>query len=135
TVEEAGYDARPTAAGIAELLAAVPRLTPRLADATFVSAWAGLRPATSDGLPLLGRLPGWHGVTTATGHFRNGILLAPITGAAPAPAGPSRSSRCPTSTCRARAAAACPVITSISGAHGWRWPTIRKRWRRPVAAQ
>ena len=80
TVEEAGYDARPTAAGIAGLLAAVPRLTPRLTDATFVSAWAGLRPATSDGLPLLGRLPGWHGVTMATGHFRNGILLAPITG-------------------------------------------------------
>jgi len=80
TVEEAGYDARPTAAGIAGLLATVPRLTPRLAEATFVSAWAGLRPATSDGLPLLGRLPGWHGVTIAAGHFRDGILLAPITG-------------------------------------------------------
>jgi len=80
TVEEAGYDARPTAAGIAGLLATVPRLAPRLADATFVSAWAGLRPGTSDGLPLLGRLPGWHGVTIAAGHFRDGILLAPITG-------------------------------------------------------
>lgn len=80
TVEEAGYDARPTAAGIAGLLATVPRLTPGLADATFVSAWAGLRPATSDGLPLLGRLPGWRGVTIAAGHFRAGILLAPITG-------------------------------------------------------
>jgi len=80
TVEEAGYDARPTAAGIGRLLAMVPRLVPRLADATFESAWAGLRPATSDGLPLLGRLPGWHGVTIAAGHFRDGILLAPITG-------------------------------------------------------
>jgi len=80
TVEEVGYDARPTAAGIAGLLAIVPRLTPRLADATFVSAWAGLRPGTSDGLPLLGRLPGWRGVTIAAGHFRDGILLAPITG-------------------------------------------------------
>jgi glycine oxidase len=80
TVEDAGYDARPTAAGIAGLLAMVPRIAPRLADATFVSAWAGLRPGTSDGLPLLGRLPGWHGVTVAAGHFRDGILLAPITG-------------------------------------------------------
>ncbi|HXM51772.1 MAG TPA: glycine oxidase ThiO [Candidatus Binatus sp.] len=80
TVEEAGYDARPTAAGIAGLLALVPRLAPRLADATFASAWAGLRPGTSDGLPLLGRFPGWHGVSVAAGHFRDGILLAPITG-------------------------------------------------------
>ena len=53
---------------------------PRLADATFIDAWAGLRPGTSDGLPLLGRLPGWNGVTLAAGHFRDGILLAPITG-------------------------------------------------------
>ena len=80
TVEDAGYDARPTAAGIAGLLAMVPRIAPRLADATFSSAWAGLRPATSDGLPLLGRLSGWRGVTVAAGHFRDGILLAPITG-------------------------------------------------------
>ena len=80
TVEEAGYDARPTAAGVGGLLAMVPRLAPGLADATFSSAWAGLRPATSDGLPLLGPLPGWHGVTVAAGHFREGILLAPITG-------------------------------------------------------
>jgi glycine oxidase len=80
TVEEAGYDARPTAAGIARLLALVPRIAPRLAQATFASAWAGLRPATSDGLPLLGRLPGWQGVIVAAGHFRGGILLAPITG-------------------------------------------------------
>jgi glycine oxidase len=79
-VEDAGYDARPTAAGIAGLLALLPRIAPRLADATFSSAWAGLRPGTSDGLPLLGRLPGWHGVTVAAGHFRDGILLAPITG-------------------------------------------------------
>jgi glycine oxidase len=80
TVEEVGYDARPTAEGIARLLALVPRIAPQLADATFASAWAGLRPGTSDGLPLLGRLPGWHGVMIAAGHFRGGILLAPITG-------------------------------------------------------
>ena len=80
TVEDAGYDARPTAAGIAGLLAFVPRLAPRLADAAFSSAWAGLRPGTPDGLPLLGRIPGWQGVSLAAGHFRHGILLAPITG-------------------------------------------------------
>ena len=80
TVEEAGYDARPTAGGIAALLGLVPRLAPRLADATFSRAWAGLRPGTADGLPLLGRVPGWQGVTVAAGHFRDGILLAPITG-------------------------------------------------------
>ncbi|HEV2012790.1 MAG TPA: glycine oxidase ThiO [Candidatus Dormibacteraeota bacterium] len=80
TVEDVGYDARPTAAGIAGLLAFVPRLAPRLAGATFSSAWAGLRPGTPDGLPLLGRVPGWQGVSLAAGHFRSGILLAPITG-------------------------------------------------------
>ena len=80
TVEDVGYDARPTAAGIGGLLARVPRLAPRLADATFYRAWAGLRPGTSDGRPLIGRLPGWDGVTIAAGHFRDGILLAPITG-------------------------------------------------------
>ena len=80
TVEEAGYDARPTAAGIARLLALAPRLIPRLGDATVTGAWAGLRPGTADGRPLIGRVPGWQGVTMAAGHFRNGILLAPITG-------------------------------------------------------
>lgn len=80
TVEEVGFDRRPTASGIAGLLALAPRLVPRLADATFSRAWAGLRPGTPDGLPLIGRLPEWRGLTLAAGHFRNGILLAPITG-------------------------------------------------------
>src|SRR5256885_1938916 len=80
TVEEVGFDARPTAAGIARLLTLAPRLVPRLADATVSAAWAGLRPGTPDRLPLLGRPPGWAGIVLATGHFREGILLAPITG-------------------------------------------------------
>ncbi|HEY8738856.1 MAG TPA: glycine oxidase ThiO [Candidatus Dormibacteraeota bacterium] len=80
TEEEAGFDARPTAAGIAGLLALVPRLAPTLTTATFSRAWAGLRPGTPDRLPLLGRVPGWQGISLATGHFRNGILLAPVTG-------------------------------------------------------
>ena len=80
TEEEAGFDSRPTAAGIAGLLAVLPRLAPALLSATFAGAWAGLRPATPDRLPILGRVPGFLGVTLATGHFRNGILLAPVTG-------------------------------------------------------
>ena len=80
TEEEAGFDSRPTAAGVESILNVIPRLTPGLGGATFHSAWAGLRPGTPDRLPLLGRLPGWRGVTLATGHYRNGILLAPVTG-------------------------------------------------------
>jgi glycine oxidase len=80
TEEEAGFDARPTADGVAGLLELIPRLVPRLSSATFAGAWAGLRPGTPDRLPLIGRMPGWQGITLATGHFRNGILLAPATG-------------------------------------------------------
>jgi glycine oxidase len=80
TEDRAGFDARPTAAGVSRLLDAAVRLAPGLASAPFASAWAGLRPATPDRLPLLGPLPGWENVTLATGHFRNGVLLAPLTG-------------------------------------------------------
>jgi glycine oxidase len=80
TEEEAGFDSRPTAGGVAWLLGVIPRLVPGLSAAKFAGAWAGLRPGTPDRLPLLGRLPGWQGVTLATGHFRNGVLLAPATG-------------------------------------------------------
>jgi glycine oxidase len=80
TLEDVGFDARPTAEGVGHLLSLAGRLAPRLADAAVDRVWAGLRPATPDGLPLIGRLPGWQGITLATGHFRHGILLAPITG-------------------------------------------------------
>ena len=80
TIEDVGFDSRPTAAGIASLLELAPQLAPRLADATFAGAWAGLRPGTRDGMPLIGRPPRWRGVVLAGGHFRSGILLAPITG-------------------------------------------------------
>ncbi|HLH26972.1 MAG TPA: glycine oxidase ThiO [Chloroflexota bacterium] len=80
TVEHAGYDRRVTAAGMTHLLGVLARLAPSLAEATFVRAWAGLRPGTPDHLPILGPVPGLDGVSLATGHYRNGILLAPITG-------------------------------------------------------
>jgi glycine oxidase len=79
TEDQAGFDARPTASGMGRLLTMAPALVPALAEAPFESAWAGLRPATADRLPLLGPLPGWENVLLATGHYRNGILLAPIT--------------------------------------------------------
>jgi glycine oxidase len=85
TEDEAGFDARPTAAGVLRLLEMAARLSPGLAAAPFHSAWAGLRPAAPDRLPLLGPLPGWENVALATGHFRNGVLLAPLTGALVAP--------------------------------------------------
>lgn len=79
TVERAGFDPRTTALGIAHLLNAALRVVPALRDAAVVSTWAGLRPGTADDLPILGSDPHAPGVFYATGHFRNGILLAPIT--------------------------------------------------------
>ncbi len=79
-LERAGFDRRVTAAGVADLLGLLARLTPTLAEATFVRAWAGLRPGTPDHLPILGPAPDLDSVSLATGHYRNGILLAPITG-------------------------------------------------------
>jgi glycine oxidase len=80
TEDEAGFDTRPSAAGVAQLLAVAPALVPGLRSAAFDSAWAGLRPASADGMPILGRLLEWSNVFAACGHFRNGIMLAPITG-------------------------------------------------------
>ncbi|HZI67398.1 MAG TPA: glycine oxidase ThiO [Thermoanaerobaculia bacterium] len=78
TVERTGFVKEVTAAGVAGLLAAAFDLVPSLRDARVVGAWAGLRPATPDGLPLLGESP-VRSLILAAGHFRNGILLAPLT--------------------------------------------------------
>jgi glycine oxidase len=78
TGEYAGFEKTVTATGMASILQGTLRLAPFLADARFVRAWAGLRPDTPDHLPVLGG-SGVAGLTVATGHFRNGILLAPIT--------------------------------------------------------
>ncbi|MGQ0561151.1 MAG: glycine oxidase ThiO [Gemmatimonadota bacterium] len=79
TAERAGFEVRTTAAGISNLLAAALRAVPQLAAAAVVETWAGLRPGTADELPILGEDPRAPGVFYATGHFRNGILLAPVT--------------------------------------------------------
>lgn len=79
TVEEVGFDERTTAAGVRDLLDAACELLPEAWGATFLDARAGLRPATPDSLPIIGPSAGIDGVVYATGHFRNGVLLAPLT--------------------------------------------------------
>ena len=79
TVEHVGFDASTTEAGLESLLAAATRVVPEIASARVVERWAGLRPGTPDDLPVLGADPKVEGLYYATGHFRNGILLAPIT--------------------------------------------------------
>jgi glycine oxidase len=79
TVEEAGFDERVTAQGVHNLLDAVCELLPDARHATFLGARAGLRPATPDELPAIGPDPDVPGLLHACGHYRNGVLLAPIT--------------------------------------------------------
>jgi glycine oxidase len=80
TVEHAGFTSQVTEAGVASIRVRAAQLTPALADAKVLRAWAGLRPGTPDGLPIVGREPSLEGLWYATGHGRNGILLAGITG-------------------------------------------------------
>lgn len=77
TVEEQGFDTAVTAGGVHELLREAYRLVPEVAEMELVEAAAGLRPATLDNLPLVGA-SGVEGLIWATGHYRNGILLAPL---------------------------------------------------------
>lgn len=82
TEEEAGFDKRTTALAVADLLVFAARLVPALGGAPVEACWAGLRPASADGLPLIGRVPGWENAFVAAGHFRAGIELSPATGVA-----------------------------------------------------
>ncbi|HVL69006.1 MAG TPA: glycine oxidase ThiO [Vicinamibacterales bacterium] len=79
TSEDAGFDARATASGVRALLSAAEDLVPGLASATFVEVRVGLRPASGPGVPILGPAREDPRVVYATGHFRNGVLLAPVT--------------------------------------------------------
>jgi glycine oxidase len=85
TVEERGWDARPTPGGAYELLRDTLALVPGLDDAELVAVRAGLRPGSPDDLPMVGRAA-VDGLVVATGHHRNGILLTPITAEAVAAA-------------------------------------------------
>jgi glycine/D-amino acid oxidase-like deaminating enzyme len=79
TSEEVGFLRGTTEPARAALRAAAARAVPALAGAREVEAWDGFRPATPDGLPVLGPDPELDGLLHATGHYRNGILLTPIT--------------------------------------------------------
>ncbi len=78
TSEDVGFTAHNTAAGVQALLSRAIRLYPRLQDFPIQELWWGFRPATPDELPILGPSP-YKNLTLATGHYRNGILLTPIT--------------------------------------------------------
>jgi len=81
TVEDVGFDESSTVAGVASLTQAVTRLLPPFADASLEAVRVGLRPAAESGTPMIGPAPDLPRVTLATGHYRNGILLAPLTAA------------------------------------------------------
>ena len=78
TIEHVGFEKNVTAAGIAGILSAAIELVPELAGAAIEETWSGLRPDTPDHLPLVGPTE-IEGLWLATGHYRNGILLAPAT--------------------------------------------------------
>ena len=79
TMEEVGFDERTTAAGVRGLLDAACALVPEAQDAGFLGARAGLRPGSPDAMPIIGPSGAMDDLFYATGHFRNGVLLAPVT--------------------------------------------------------
>ncbi len=79
TMEHAGFAAEVTEAGVATIRERVEALVPALRESRILRAWAGLRPWTPDGRPIVGREPGLDGLWYATGHGRNGILFAGVT--------------------------------------------------------
>jgi glycine oxidase len=78
TLEQVGFEKRVTPDGLGKILAAAVEIAPGLAGASITESWSGLRPDTPDHLPILGPTD-VEGLLIATGHFRNGILLTPIT--------------------------------------------------------
>jgi glycine oxidase len=76
TEEEVGFDKRTTPAGLADLRSFAEALVPALAEAKLEKSWAGLRPATFDGLPYLGQIPALSNAFVAAGHFRSGLYLS-----------------------------------------------------------
>ncbi len=78
TTEEVGFEKEVTVAGMRSILETAIGFAPRLAEQAIVAQWSGLRPATRDLLPVIGRTS-IEGLVVATGHYRHGILLAPVT--------------------------------------------------------
>ncbi|HET6521436.1 MAG TPA: glycine oxidase ThiO, partial [Geminicoccaceae bacterium] len=79
TVEERGFDDRMTAGGVFSLIEAAWRAVPAIEELPIAEMWVGFRPGSRDDAPILGPMPSVEGLTIATGHHRNGILLAPVT--------------------------------------------------------
>lgn len=79
TMEEKGFDVQVSAAFVDEYAARAAALVPAVAEARVIERWAGHRPRSADGAPIIGRSHRWDNVLVATGHFRNGILLTPAT--------------------------------------------------------
>src|SRR2546429_7116874 len=80
TTEDVGFDTGTTAAAVRTLSRGAVRAVPELANVTVKRVWSGLRPGTPDELPILGPVDGVTGYLNACGHFRTGILNAPLTG-------------------------------------------------------
>ncbi len=80
TTEHAGFDKRVTGQGVHRILSAALEISPQIGALPVIDQWAGLRPRAADGLPVIGPCAEIGGLFYATGHYRNGILLAPITG-------------------------------------------------------
>ncbi len=80
TEEDVGYDARPTPTGIHALLDMAIAIAPALGSAHLERTWAGLRPGSPDSKPFIGRVPGLEGLVVASGHYRAGLQLSPVTG-------------------------------------------------------
>lgn len=78
---DAGFDTRPTVAGMEQLLRACLAIAPGLAEATVIDVRVGLRPVSADSLPMLGPVPGWDNVHLVTGHGTDGLLLGPYSAA------------------------------------------------------
>jgi glycine oxidase len=76
---DSGFDTRVTPAGVVKLTEIVERAAPSLVHGRLIATWAGLRPGTTHGEPVIGRVPHLDNVWIATGHFRSGALLAPAT--------------------------------------------------------
>jgi glycine oxidase len=79
TTEHAGFDKRVTLAGVNTITTHALEIAPMIGDLPLIDTWAGLRPRSLDDLPVIGACRDVRGLLYATGHYRNGILLAPIT--------------------------------------------------------
>jgi glycine/D-amino acid oxidase-like deaminating enzyme len=79
TIEDVGFDEEATVAGVRQLIDRACELAPVVATARLHEVRVGLRPATADELPVIGASSTMRGVFYATGHYRNGVLLAPLT--------------------------------------------------------